>query len=100
MSKESKVAESRRQFLKFLAASPLIATGGYFMGEELFGKGDHASASTGRFRGSIAQEQAAAEYLISSPNDAINLFDFEAMGQAGAPTLKAVAAGHYVSRRV
>ena len=54
---------ARREFLKFLAASPYVASLG---GVAAFLR-----------QGTLAQTAAEASTLISSPSEALNVFDFE-----------------------
>lgn len=58
------VAGSRRQFLKFLAASPLLTVPGAWLGQD-------GSRNQG----------LQGESLITSPDQALNVFDFEAVAR-------------------
>src|SRR5262245_10435779 len=62
----------RRRFLKFLVASPLFALSGRGWFEELL---EGAEGRTEITKGS----------LISAPNEALNVFDFEAVAQKKLP---------------
>lgn len=66
----------RRRFLKFLAGSPLLATGGF---EAL--AAEVARPGT-RLPDPIMWAPLRAEDLIKSPKDAINVFDFEPVCRA------------------
>src|SRR5690242_15037451 len=65
-------AGTRRRFLKFLAASPLLARGSAPWGSA----GAEAAASDGG---------APERTLIASPNDALNVFDFEPVARQTLP---------------
>jgi len=70
---------SRRKFLQFLAGSPLLAYGGL-----------DAFASEGPSPGTklpdpIMWAPLRADDLIKSPNEAINVFDFEPVMRAKVP---------------
>ena len=70
---------SRRKFLQFLAGSPLLAYGGL-----------DAFASEGPSPGTklpdpIMWAPLRADDLIKSPNEAINVFDFEPVMRARVP---------------
>ncbi|PYN73214.1 MAG: alpha-hydroxy-acid oxidizing enzyme [Candidatus Rokuibacteriota bacterium] len=72
-------SSSRRKFLQFLAGSPLLAYGGL-----------DAFASEGptpgtRLSDPIMWAPQRAEALIKSPNEAINVFDFEPVMRAKVP---------------
>lgn len=60
------VRESRRQFLKFLAGSPALA----LMGPQDFGTAHYAGMGEGP---------------VTSPEDAINVFDFETVAERTLP---------------
>ena len=65
-------AESRRQFLRFLAESPLLcAMGGAFAATTAFAQEDAALSGAYDFKG-----------LIKSADDALNVWDFEAVARA------------------
>ena len=66
---------ARREFLKFLAASPYVASLG---GVAAFLR-----------QGTLAQTAAEASTLISSPSEALNVFDFEEVAHRN------VAPGHW-----
>jgi len=65
---------SRRQFLKWLSGSPLLAYGG--MG---------SMAAWAADRPSYIEALTAAADLIKSPKEAINVFDFEAVMRKNVP---------------
>src|SRR5262245_9006297 len=72
-------AASRRQFLQFLAASPLLAAGGF-----------DALAEEGPLPGTrlpdpLMWAPMRADELIKSPKQAINVFDFEPVCRANVP---------------
>src|SRR2546426_5754159 len=72
-------SSSRRKFLQFLAGSPLLAYGGL-----------DAFASEGPTPGTRLSDPTMwapqrAEALIKSPNEAINVFDFEPVMRAKVP---------------
>jgi len=62
----------RRRFLKFLAASPLLARG-------------TASWKTAVAEAAVADSGAPDRTLIASPNDALNVFDFELIARQTLP---------------
>ena len=72
-------AKSRRQFLKFMAASPLFADGGF----NAFAA-DGPSAGT-KLSDPIMWAPMRTEDLIKSPKDAINVFDFEPVMRHNVP---------------
>src|SRR3990172_10919582 len=75
MTNVTTVAGSRRQFLKFLAGSPLIAMADQ---SESFGDGNGTSWIA-RLTGSAdADRGPQGDGVISSPDQALNVFDFEA----------------------
>jgi 4-hydroxymandelate oxidase len=65
-------ADHRRRFLKFLAASPLLAAG---IAEWMSAFADVADSESGMPK----------RALIASPNDAINVFDFEPVARQKIP---------------
>jgi 4-hydroxymandelate oxidase len=67
-------ASDRRQFLKFLVSSPLLALGGVL-------PGPLASPETAQAAESDGPKQA----LIASANDALNVFDFELVARQTLP---------------
>src|SRR5215467_8418666 len=70
-------AASRRKFLEFLAASPLLATGGAFAGEEL--------APRSKLPDPLTWAPMRADERIKSPKEAINVFDFEPVCRENVP---------------
>ena len=80
MQKPNEHTEARRAFLKFIAGSPLI-TGLALHGavtDPLLASGKTANQSTKEFAG-------LGNKLITSPEEAINIFDFEAIAQQELP---------------
>jgi isopentenyl diphosphate isomerase/L-lactate dehydrogenase-like FMN-dependent dehydrogenase len=76
----STVAErSRRQFLKFLSASPLFAVGAY---DALAGEGPVAGV---KLPDPIVWAPLKTENVIKTPKEAINVFDFEPACRATVP---------------
>jgi len=69
---------SRRQFLKWLSASPLLTFAG------LAGAADGPPAGARR-PGPMVWAPLAGEDLIASPADAINVFDFEPVARRNVP---------------
>src|SRR5437868_15445658 len=69
---------SRRRFLQFLAASPLLATGGISaLADSL--------AATPRSSDPVMWAPRDLESLIASPKDALNVFDFEPVMRKNVP---------------
>ena len=64
--------ESRRQFLKFLAGSPLL---GLWLN----------TRPVEEFIGAALQDEPSAQKLISSPFEALNVFDFEPVARQALP---------------
>jgi 4-hydroxymandelate oxidase len=74
------VAErSRRQFLKFLSASPLFAAGAF---DAIAGEGPVAGV---KLPDPIVWAPLRTEDVIKNPKDAINVFDFEPACRATVP---------------
>ena len=69
--------ECRRQFLRFVSGSPLLAYAAYCAGAERAVQGGPPDPG--------ASAQAAGGELIASPADAINVFDFEAVARRNVP---------------
>src|SRR5216683_1727842 len=67
---------SRRQFLKFLAGSPLLAIPGF---------APWAAETPSRFPDPIIWAPFNPQDLIASPKDAINVFDFEPVARKNVP---------------
>ncbi len=76
---QSDQAASRRRFLQFLASSPLLATGGWaaIAGE--------IPAPVRRFSDPLNWAPLDPEDLIKSPDEAINVFDFEPVCRKNVP---------------
>ena len=70
-------AASRRQFLKFLSASPLFASAVPALAESL--------VPGVRLSDPLAWAPLKAENLIKTPKEAINVFDFEPVCRANVP---------------
>src|SRR5438874_9415261 len=70
-------AASRRKFLEFLAASPLLAASGAFAGEGL--------APRSKLPDPLMWAPMRADELIKSPKEAINVFDFEPVCRENVP---------------
>ncbi len=83
MRKSDEQAESRRRFLRFLTASPLIAFYGLaFTSFErlLLSRNAHAADVA-----AVLEGAAQAEYLITSPEQAVNVMEFEAVARRKLP---------------
>ncbi len=72
-------AESRRQFLKFLAGSPLLAYPG------LASLAADGTVPPARMSDPIVWAPFRTDRLIASPKDAINVFDFEPVARKVVP---------------
>src|SRR5437870_9952008 len=70
-------AASRRKFLQFLAASPLLGAGGAFAGEGLM--------PGSKLPDPLTWAPMRADELIKSPKEAINVFDFEPVCRQNVP---------------
>ena len=70
---------SRRRFLKYLSASPLLASSGL---AALAGEGPAAGV---KLPDPIAWAPLKTESLIKSPKDAVNVFDFEPVCRVNVP---------------
>jgi 4-hydroxymandelate oxidase len=70
-------AASRRQFLKFLSASPLLAGSSALAGE--------GPAAGVKLPDPIMWAPLRTDVLIKSPKDAINVFDFEPVARVNIP---------------
>jgi isopentenyl diphosphate isomerase/L-lactate dehydrogenase-like FMN-dependent dehydrogenase len=79
MSSEDVKAASRRQFLKFMYGSPLLAYSGLgaFAGD--------GPAAPSKLADPILWAPLRTEDLIASPKDAINVFDFEPVARKNVP---------------
>ncbi len=71
--------ESRRRFLKFLAASPLVALW------TPNGSIEESIAAALQRTGGPALDEPAIQKLIASPDQALNVFDFEAVARQTLP---------------
>src|SRR5256884_9586497 len=70
-------AASRRKFLQFLAASPLLGANAAFAGEGL--------APRTKLPDPLTWAPMRADELIKSPKEAINVFDFEPVCRENVP---------------
>src|SRR5437763_8362992 len=70
-------AASRRKFLQFLAASPLLGADGAFAGEGLMPRS--------KLPDPLTWAPMRADELIKSPKEAINVFDFEPVCRQNGP---------------
>jgi len=70
-------AASRRKFLQFLAASPLLGAGGAFAGEGLM--------PGSKLPDPLTWAPMRADELIKSPKEAINVFDLEPVCRQNVP---------------
>jgi len=71
--------ETRRRFLKFLAASPLIALW------SPIGSLEESIAAAFQKTGGADLDEPALQKLIASPDQALNVFDFEAVARQTLP---------------
>jgi 4-hydroxymandelate oxidase len=83
MSTNSDAASSRRQFLRYLAGSPLFALGGV-NAAELARMLDGTSADRRRAF-ELIQQQAQEPTLIASASEALNVLDFEPVARKKLP---------------
>ena len=72
-------AANRRKFLQYLATSPLLAAGGL---EAFAGEGPTPGT---RLPDPLMWAPMRTEELITSPKDAINVFDFEPVARKNVP---------------
>lgn len=79
MSTHDRQAESRRQFLKFLAGSPLLAYPG------LASLAADGPVPPARMSDPVVWAPFRTDHLIASPKDAINVFDFEPVARKVVP---------------
>src|ERR687888_60134 len=77
MSSFAAHAASRRKFLQFLAASPLLGAGGAFAGE--------GPMPGSKLPDPLPWAPMRADELIKSPKEAINVFDFEPVCRQKVP---------------
>ena len=77
---------SRRQFLAFLAASPLAAAAGFDAGhlEKLAGESPHGADRALDLAQQLSQ-QSVQPQLITAAKDALDVFDFEPVAQQKIP---------------
>src|SRR5215212_8085355 len=72
-------AKSRRNFLRFLAGSPLLAYGGFAaLAEE-------SAVPGAKLPDPLMWAPLRADALIKSPREAINVFDFEPVARKNVP---------------
>ncbi len=78
---------SRRQFLAFLAASPLLAAAGVDASvlEHIAGTDNSRGDHTLEFARQLGQQTGPSQALIGSAADALNVFDFEPVAQRAIP---------------
>jgi 4-hydroxymandelate oxidase len=79
MSTSSDRSASRRQFLKWLSGSPLLAYSGFA------GFAARAAETASRFPDPIIWAPFNPNDLIGNPKDAINVFDFEPVARKNVP---------------
>src|SRR2546428_744128 len=75
--------KTRRKFLRMLAASPVLAVPGLF-GSSLLNLMAGGEVTVGKFRGWLDAFQQS-DGVISSPEDALDVFDFEAASRKVVP---------------
>ena len=80
MSNHDEVIARRRQFLKWMSASPLLTVPGV----SSFAAENSVSAPN-RLPDPIMWSPRTFDNLITSPKEAINVFDFEAVARAKVP---------------
>ncbi len=77
---------SRRQFLAFLAASPLAAAAGFKSGElEQFASASPRNAERALSLAEQLSQQSTQPELITAAKDALDVFDFEPVAQQNIP---------------
>lgn len=82
----TKLDPSRRQFLAFLAASPLVASAGFNAGrlEEFAGESPRGPERILKLAQQLAQPSTQPQ-LIAAAKDALDVFDFEPVAQQKIP---------------
>jgi 4-hydroxymandelate oxidase len=83
MENNNGLAKTRRKFLSMLAASPVLAGPGLF-GSSLLNLMAGSEGTEGHFRGWLDAFQQS-DAVISSPEDALDVFDFEAVARKALP---------------
>jgi 4-hydroxymandelate oxidase len=83
MSNNHELAKTRRRFLGMLAASPVLAAPG-LLGSSLLNLMTGGEVTEGKFRGWLDAFQQS-DGVISSPGDALDVFDFEAAARKALP---------------
>jgi len=83
MTTPSDSASSRRQFLRYVAGSPLFALGGINVTQ--LAKMLDGSPSERRRAVELIQQQAQEPTLIASASEALNVFDFEPVARKKVP---------------
>jgi (S)-2-hydroxy-acid oxidase len=83
MQQSKELATTRRKFLTMLAASPVLAAPGLF-GSSLLKLMAGSEVTEGHFRGWLEAFQQS-DAVISSPEDALDVFDFEAAARKALP---------------
>jgi len=83
MEQSKELAKTRRKFLSMLAASPVLAGPG-LVGSSLLNLMAGSEVTEGHFRGWLDAFQQS-DAVISSPEDALDVFDFEAAARKALP---------------
>jgi (S)-2-hydroxy-acid oxidase len=83
MEQSKELAKTRRKFLSMLAASPVLAAPGLF-GSSLLKLMTGSEVTEGHFRGWLEAFQQS-DGVISSPDEALDVFDFEAAARKALP---------------
>jgi isopentenyl diphosphate isomerase/L-lactate dehydrogenase-like FMN-dependent dehydrogenase len=82
MKNENQGALNRREFLKFLAASPLLASLG---GLVQYAESDAQELPDAVGSSELRELETQINKLVSSPEEAINVFDFESVAREKLP---------------
>lgn len=83
MEQSKELAKTRRKFLSMLAASPVLAAPGLF-GSSLLKLMTGSEVTEGHFRGWLEAFQQS-DGVISSPEEALDVFDFEPAARKALP---------------
>ena len=83
MEQSNELAKTRRKFLSMLAASPVLAAPGLF-GSSLLNLMAGSEVTEGHFRGWLEAFQQS-DGVISVPEEALDVFDFEAAARKALP---------------
>ena len=81
MASHDEIVARRRQFLKWMSASPLLAAPGV----SPFAADGPAVSAPNRLPDPVMWSPRTFDKLIGSPKEAINVFDFEAVARANVP---------------